>query len=229
MDTAQHKARLRQYFDGVGFERWSAIYGGQARLSGVRRSIREGHTTMLGRAEQWAELPPAGTPATALDAGCGTGLFSLALARRGFQVAAADLAPQMAEATAKAALDAGLSDRITTRVSDLEELTGSYNLVACFDVLIHYSAEPFVQMVRHLAGLCENTLLFTYAPYSPLLAAMHRVGGFFPRSERRTEIQMIHDHTVRATLADCGFTKGRARHVGKGFYHVILVQARRHA
>jgi len=228
VDTAQHKARLRQYFNGIGFERWSAIYG-QAQLSGVRRSIREGHTTMLGVAEQWAELPPAGTPATALDAGCGTGLFTLALARRGFHVSASDLAPQMAEATARAALDAGLGDRVTSRVSDLEELAGRYHLVACFDVLIHYSSEPFVQMLRHLASLCENTLLFTYAPYSPLLAALHRVGGFFPHSQRRTEIQMIRDRTVRATLADCGFTMGRTQRVSRGFYHVTLVQARRHA
>jgi magnesium-protoporphyrin O-methyltransferase len=195
----------------------------------VRRSIREGHTTMLGVAEQWAELPTAGTPATALDAGCGTGLFTLALARRGFQVSAADLAPQMAEATAQAAADAGLGDRVTTRVSDLEELSGRYSLVACFDVLIHYSSEPFVQMLSHLASLCENTLLFTYAPHSPLLAALHRVGGFFPHSQRRTEIQMIRDSTVRATLAKCGFTIGRSQRVSSGFYHVTLVQARRSA
>lgn len=227
MDTAQHKARLRQYFDGVGFERWSAIYGNQARLSGIRRSIREGHTLMMGLAEQWADLPPAGTPATALDAGCGTGLFSMALARRGFQVSAADIAPAMAEATAEAAAAAGLADRITSRVSDLEELSGRYSLVSCFDVLIHYAPEPFVQMLRHLAGLCEHTLLFTYAPHSTLLAAMHRVGGFFPHSQRRTTIEMIRDKIVRATLADCGFSLSRAQRVSKGFYHVTLVQARR--
>lgn len=226
MDTTQHKAQLRQYFDGVGFERWSAIYG-QARLSPIRRSIREGHTVMLGIAEQWAELPSASLPATALDAGCGTGLFSLALARRGYQVSSSDLAPQMVAATAEAAEAAGLADRISCRVSDLEDLAGRYSLVACFDVLIHYPAAPFAKMLSHLASLCDGTLLFTYAPYSPFLAALHRVGGIFPHGQRRTEIQMIKDKLVRATLASNGLAIRRTQRVSHGFYHVTLVQAQR--
>lgn len=226
MDTAQHKAQLRQYFDGVGFERWSAIYG-QAELSPIRRSIRAGHSTMLAHAEGWLELPQPPHAPTALDAGCGTGLFSLALARRGFSVVAADLAPQMVEATAAAAGAAGLAERLTCKVSDLDELAGHYYLVACFDVLIHYPPALFAPMLARLAGLCEGTLLFTYAPHSPLLAALHRVGGLFPRGQRRTEIQMIPDALVRATLADCGMRINRTQRVSSGFYHVTLVEARR--
>ncbi len=224
MDTAQHKAQLRQYFDGIGFERWSAIYG-QAELSPIRRSIRAGHNAMLGHAEQWLASYPAGS--TAIDAGCGTGLFTLALARRGFTVVAADLAPQMVAATAAAAEAAGLAAQVSCRVSDLDELSGRYDLVACFDVLIHYPPALFAPMLTRLAGLSERTLLFTYAPHSPLLAALHRVGGLFPRGQRRTEIQMIPDQLVRATLADCGMTISRSQRVSSGFYHVTLVEARR--
>lgn len=224
MDTARHKAQLRQYFDGIGFERWSAIYG-QAPLSPIRRSIRAGHTSMLARAEGWLE--PAGPAATALDAGCGTGLFSLSLARRGYQVLAADLAPQMVAATGAAAAAAGLADRLSCRVADLDELGGRYSLVACFDVLIHYPPALFAPMLAHLAGLCDGTLLFTYAPHSPLLAALHRVGGLFPHGQRRTEIQMIPDALVRATLAAAGLSISRAARVSSGFYHVTLVQAQR--
>lgn len=224
MDIVQHKARLRQYFDGVGFERWSAIYG-EARLSPIRRAIRAGHSTMLAQAEAW--LGPAGPTAAALDAGCGTGLFSLALARRGFQVTAADLAPHMAGATAAAAAAAGLGAQVTTLAADLEDLAGSYDLVACFDVLIHYPPAPFAGLLRHLAGLSRETLLFTYAPSSPLLAALHRVGGLFPRGQRRTDIQMIPAALVQATLAGCGFRVGRSQRISSGFYHVTLVQATR--
>jgi magnesium-protoporphyrin O-methyltransferase len=229
VDTAQYKARLRQYFDGVGFTRWSAIYG-QAELSPIRRSIRAGHTVMLNQALDWiAELPTNAAQPSALDAGCGTGLFSLELARRGYQVTAADLAPQMAHATANAAAAAGLAERINCQVSDLEALSGRYDLVACFDVLIHYPPEPFVTMLQHLAGLTTTTLLFTYAPHSPLLAALHRVGGFFPHSQRRTTIAMIPDDLVRTTLAACGLTLRRARRVSSGFYHVTLIEATRTA
>jgi magnesium-protoporphyrin O-methyltransferase len=223
VDIAQHKARLRQYFDGVGFERWSAIYG-QAELSPIRRSIRDGHAAMLTQAEAWldADGPRGGA---ALDAGCGTGLFSLALARRGLEVSAADIAPQMVEAASGAAHAAGLGGRVRCQVSDLEDLRGSYAVVSCFDVLIHYPPALFAPMLRHLAGLATHTLLFTYAPSTPLLAALHKVGGVFPKSQRRTDIQMIPEALVRATLAECGLRLARSQRVSKGFYHVTLVQA----
>lgn len=223
MDIAQHKARLRQYFDGIGFERWSAIYG-EAELSPIRRSIREGHGAMLALAESWLG---AGAPegASALDAGCGTGLFSLALARRGLSVTSADIAPQMVEATTAAAAAAGLAGRVRAHVSDVDDLRGSYAVVACFDVLIHYPAELFVPMLRHLAGLSTSTLLFTFAPSTPLLAALHRAAAVFPKSQRRTDIQMIPEPLVRATLGACGMRLARSQRVSKGFYHVTLVQA----
>lgn len=227
MDTVQYKARLRHYFDGVGFARWSAIYG-QAELSPIRRSIRAGHNQMLAQALAWlAEFPSSTEQPRALDAGCGTGLFSLELARRGYQVTAADLAPQMAHATASAVAAAGLSAQVNCQVADLETLSGRYDLVACFDVLIHYPPAPFVSMLRHLASLSSANLLFTYAPHSPFLAAMHRVGGFFPHSQRRTTIAMIPEHLVRSTLADCGFNLLQTRRISVGFYHVALVAATR--
>jgi magnesium-protoporphyrin O-methyltransferase len=225
LDTAQHKARLRHYFDGVGFARWSAIYG-DADLSAVRKTIRAGHNVMLHTAESWIdEAFPQPAGARVLDAGCGTGLFSIAMARRGFHVTAVDLAPQMAAATAANAAVVGLAGHIDSLAADLEEVGGSYHLVSCFDVLIHYPAELFGGMLAHLASLCQGTLIFTYAPYSPLLAAMHRVGGYFPHSQRRTDIQMIRDTQVREALASSGMRLKRAARVGKGFYHVMLVEA----
>jgi magnesium-protoporphyrin O-methyltransferase len=227
LDSAQHKAQLRRYFDGIGFARWSAIYG-DAELSPIRRSIREGHAAMLGHACVWLDERFAGVvDPTALDAGCGTGLFTLALAQRGFAVTATDIAPQMAAATAATLAAAGLAERVTVQTGDLESAAGTYDLVACFDVLIHYPAAPFATMLTHLAAHCSDTLLFTYAPYSRLLAVMHRIGGYFPRSQRRTEIQMIHAAHVQHTLQAAGFAVRRTRPVSRGFYHVMLVEAGR--
>ena len=224
-DLSHHKDQLRHYFDGLGFERWSAIYG-EVPLSAVRRTIREGHQRMLAVAETWLRDVP---PSDALDAGCGTGLLSLWLAQQGWQVRAVDLAPQMAEATKRNAQAAGLSAAISTEAADLETVSGSFDLVACFDVLIHYPAANFAQMAGHLASLSRKRLLITYAPHSPLLAALHRVGGLFPKGQRRTEIQMIPDQQVENALHKAGFRVQRRAPIRHRFYHVTLVEAVRHA
>ncbi|WP_322511909.1 magnesium protoporphyrin IX methyltransferase [Chloroflexus sp.] len=224
LEISQHKAQLRDYFNGLGFERWSAIYG-NAPLSLVRQSIREGHNRMLAVADAWlADQPP---PTTALDVGCGVGLFSLILARRGYRVRAADIAPQMVAATQRAAADAGLSEQIECMEADIESLRDPAQVVACFDVLIHYPQPAFGQLCTHLANLAEQTLLLTYAPYSSLLAALHRIGGWFPHSQRRTEIQMIRDCEVIDILSRAGLRVRRMQPIRSRFYHVTLIEANR--
>jgi magnesium-protoporphyrin O-methyltransferase len=228
-NTAHLKQQLRHYFDGVGFERWTAIYGEQAKLSRVRQSIRDGHQAMLRNADAWLvqRFGASAAGRRALDAGCGTGLFTRELAGRDFQVTAVDIAPQMVLATRERLQQAGLQEQADLLVADLEQVGGSYDLVLSFDVLIHYPHESFAPLCRHLAGLCTDTLLITYAPYNSFLAAMHRVGGFFPRSDRRTEIQMIPDSFVDATLAEAGMQVCRRRSISVGFYHVQLLEARK--
>lgn len=241
-DATQHKERLLEYFDGLGFERWSAIYGDGA-VSRIRHTIREGHARMLALAEAWLcerlrvdDRPltaddgvqsPGGGPPLVLDAGCGTGLMTIALARRGMRVTAVDIAPQMAAATVEAARAAGVAERVAARAGDLEEIDGRYDAVVCLDVLIHYPAEGFVPMVRRLTSVTDGPLILTYAPHEPLLAAMHWLGGRFPRAHRRTEIQMIRDGVVRRALAETGRTVRRSARVSRGFYHVTLVEAGR--
>ncbi len=222
----EHKQQLRRYFDGIGFERWAAIYG-QGHLSSVRRSIREGHTNMLVQAEAWLDEQTFAADARALDAGCGTGLFSTALARRGFAVTAIDIAPQMVNAAVTQAEQADVREHINFVTGDLETIRGEYDVVACFDVLIHYPQSGFAPMCRRLAQCCQGTLLLTYAPYNQLLAIMHWLGGYFPKSQRRTEIQMMPDSFVAQTLADSGMHVCRSVRVSKGFYHVTLLEARR--
>ena len=226
---AEHKSRLREYFDGLGFERWSAIYG-DGELSRVRRTIREGHTQMLALAEAWlAERYPldrlAMRPASLLDAGCGTGLFAATMACHGFSVTAIDIAPQMVFATAERARAAGLSERVRLHVGDVDDVGGTYDAVVCFDVLIHYPRPALAAMLAGLARRCEGALLFTYAPYEPLLAALHWLGGRFPHASRRTDIQMAPEHEVHAALAAAGMEVRRSVAIRSGFYHVNLVEA----
>jgi magnesium-protoporphyrin O-methyltransferase len=225
-ESAQHKAQLRDYFDGIGFERWAAIYG-HDELGRVRRTIRAGHGAMLAQAALWLaeSFPTVPSGATALDAGCGTGLWSIALARRGFHVTAIDIAPQMVDAAMQAATRAGVRDRITFLAGDLELVSGSYDVVSCFDVLVHYPQALFAPLATRLAQLSNGPLLLTYAPYNRLLAGLHWVGGRFPRSQRRQDIQMIRQAFVEDTLRQAGMEPSRSARISSGFYHVTLLEA----
>ncbi|MEL6405651.1 MAG: magnesium protoporphyrin IX methyltransferase [Chloroflexota bacterium] len=221
--SAQHKSNLQSYFDGVGFDRWSAIYGGEEDLSYVRRMVQQGHDRMLGTAIRWLQDRCAG--GSLLDAGCGTGLFSLAMATRGFQVMGVDIAPNMVNEAKRHAKRAGLERDAIFVAGDLATVAGTYDAVACFDVLVHYPAGMFETMCETLAQKSNNTLLLTYAPYNRMLATLHWIGGKFPQGNRRTEIQMIRDDVVEKTLAQCGMTVQRREVINQGFYHVKLIEA----
>lgn len=250
-ELVNHKDRLLAYFDGLGFERWSAIYG-DADVSRIRSTIRQGHARMLALAEQWLcealraderqkatdegtshakahPSPFALPPSSVLDAGCGTGLLSLALARRGCRVTAVDLAPQMVAATRRALHDAGFAEQADVRVGDAESAEGTFDAVACLDVLVHYPEAGFTPICQALARRTRGTLVFTYAPHSPLLAGLHWLGGRFPSAHRRTEIQMIRPRVVAQILANVGMQVRRTASISHGFYHVTLVEAVRSA
>lgn len=216
-----HKQQLQNYFDGEGFTRWQHIYG-EAPITGVRKSVREGHARVVEHA--LASLGPLSN-AHILDAGCGTGMLTLALAQQGHRVTAVDIAPQMVDATMTRLQQAGLAERVRYMTSDLEMVKGEFDAVVCLDVLIHYPASLFAPMISKLAGMSRGPLVFTYAPREPLLAALHWVGGKFPKPQRRTEIQMIPDTFVRESLAKAGMRVRRSERVSVGFYHVALIEA----
>lgn len=221
--SAQHKANLQAYFDGIGYDRWAAIYGGDQDLSYIRRTVQKGHARMLSTAGQWLQDRCAG--GSLLDAGCGTGLFSLAMAARGYQVMGVDIAPKMVAQATRAAQSARLSDDAIFVQGDISNISGTYDAVACFDVLVHYPVGMFETVCAALAKNTAHTLLLTYAPYNRLLATLHWVGGKFPQGNRRTEIQMIRDSTVQTTLAHAGLSIQRSEVINQGFYHVKLIEA----
>jgi magnesium-protoporphyrin O-methyltransferase len=221
-----HKAQLQHYFDGIGFDRWAAIYGDTENLSAIRRSVRDGHARMLAQADAWLSEWGLQPGATILDAGCGTGLASIALAKRGYRVTSIDIAPSMVKHASNHAAAEGVQDQIQFAAGDLEIVTGMYDAVVCFDVLIHYPEPAFAQMCSHLARMARGPLIMTYAPYNRMLAMKHWIGGHFPQSNRRTTIQMVPQQFVKKTLEATGKTLYRSSHISHGFYHVSLVEAR---
>ena len=225
-NAKEHQNMLRSYFNGNGFNRWASIYGNE-KLSTVRTTVRQGHAVMMDKAFEWLQQLNLPEDATILDAGCGTGLFSIKLAGNGYHVKAVDIAAQMVNKSREEATAKGLQEKIDFEVNTIEEVKGMYDAVVCFDVLIHYPAEGFMEAFKNLSNLTKGPIIFTYAPYNKILALQHWIGGFFPKKERRTTIQMITDENMNKAMEENGmFVKSRQK-ISFGFYHTMLMHAER--
>jgi magnesium-protoporphyrin O-methyltransferase len=225
-NAEEHKKMLRSYFNGQGFQRWASIYGDD-KLSTVRNTVRQGHAVMMDRAFEWLQQLNLPQGATVLDAGCGTGLFSIRLAKAGYRVKAVDIASQMVEKSKADAMKAGVAGNIDFEVNTIESVKGTYDAVVCFDVLIHYPAEGFRQAFGNLSNLTKGPVIFTYAPYNNILAFQHWLGGYFPKKERRTTIQMIRGEEMQKAMTENRMTVKNSEKVSFGFYHTMLMNTSR--
>jgi magnesium-protoporphyrin O-methyltransferase len=160
-----------------------------------------------------------------LDAGCGTGALAVEAAERGAQVVAIDLSPTLvglaAERLAEQSPD--LAQRIQFLSGDmLDANLGEFDHVVAMDSLIHYPCEQIAQALGRLAPRTRRSMLFTFAPRTPLLAAMHRVGRMFPRSDRSPALEPVAANRLHLALhnelAAQGWRAGQDSRVANGFY-----------
>lgn len=103
----------------------------------------------------YVEGLPLPKTARVLEIGCGTGLMSVALARRGFMVEAVDHAPAMVELTKVRARQAGVDSRIHTAIGDVHKLTFgdcSFDLIVTLGVIawLHDLRKALVEITRVL-------------------------------------------------------------------------------
>ena len=90
------------------------------------------------------------------------------------------------------------------------------------DSVIHYDAGHIADALAGLAGRTRRSIVFTFAPRTPLLAAMHTVGRLFPRGDRAPAIEPISERRLAGLIAAdhrlAGWTLGRTHRVTSGFY-----------
>jgi magnesium-protoporphyrin O-methyltransferase len=202
MQTVSYQARrgqLQTYFDRTAVDAWARLTS-TAPVSRIRATVRAGRDRMRGTLLDY--LPADLSGRNVLDAGCGTGTFSVAAARRGAHVQAVDLSPtlvQLARERLPAQLGAG---RIEFRVGDMFDSTaGGFDHVVAMDSLIHY---PLADVLRVLSGFAASTrhsIVFTFAPRTPALMLMWAAGRFFPRRDRAPAIEPITERALRARIA----------------------------
>jgi magnesium-protoporphyrin O-methyltransferase len=206
-ETAAEKAVVQAYFNSTGFERWNRIYSDSSEVNRVQRNIRIGHQKTVDNVLTWLQEQGNLAGRSFCDAGCGVGSLSLPLAQLGAgSIAASDLSEAMVGEASRRAAEAGIAtSQLQFSASDLESLEGRYDTVICLDVFIHYPQEPAEAMVRHLAAMAENHLIVSFAPYTPLLAVLKKIGELFPGPSKTTRAYTLKEKGIVAAAAEAGF------------------------
>jgi magnesium-protoporphyrin O-methyltransferase len=221
METAYQtrRAELQTYFDETASATWQKLTS-NAPVSGIRATVRAGREAMHAEVLSW--LPEDMTGLRVLDAGCGTGTFAVAAARRGAEVIAIDIARSLVETAAERILDPVIRNRITWRVGDMtREDLGAFDHVVAMDSIIHYEASDMAAMVARILPRIHRSAIFTYAPRTPLLTAMHAAGKFFPRSDRAPAIVPVSGKRLMRLMSEhtgASWAAGRNHRVNSTFY-----------
>jgi magnesium-protoporphyrin O-methyltransferase len=218
------RGQIENYFDRTAMQAWEQLTS-TAPVGRIRATVRAGRDRMRDTLLAW--LPADLHGVRILDAGCGTGAFAMAAARRGASVVAIDLSPSLVEvALRRVAQHLDTFDNgghIEFRSGDMtDEKLGEFDHVVAMDSLIHYSAEDAVRVLQGWSRRTRRSLQFTFAPSSPLLMAMHTVGRLFPRADRAPAIEPVAERALRRMLAtDDGLAlwrPARTQRVASGFY-----------
>ncbi|WP_043360869.1 magnesium protoporphyrin IX methyltransferase [Belnapia sp. F-4-1] len=212
------RSELETYFDRTAVEAWTRLTS-TAPVGRVRATVRAGREAM--RNTLLSYLPDDLTGRRLLDAGCGTGALAVEAARRGAHVTAIDLSPTLVALAAERASGRTGPGHVDFLTGDMQDpALGKFDHVVAMDSLIHYKAPDVVAVLAGLAARTRHSMLITFAPRTPLLAAMHAVGQFFPRGDRSPAIEPVAERRLARLVAAGlpGWQPGRSRRIAAGFY-----------
>ena len=215
------KTEVERYFNGEeGFGRWNKIYSESDDVNGVQQEIRDGHAQTIDKVLSWAQADGR----TVCDLGCGVGSLAIPLAQKGATVSASDISNAMATEASKRAAAAGITTA-TFETSDMENVSGEYDTVSCIDVMIHYPTDKMVGLVDKLCALSKDKIYVSFAPKTPQLAVLKKVGSLFPGPSKATRAYLHKEEDVVAALAKNGFKVDRSHLTSQNFYFSLLLEA----
>jgi magnesium-protoporphyrin O-methyltransferase len=225
MNVVDDKAVVKEYFNNTGFDRWQRIYG-DGEVNKVQLAVRIGHQQTVDTLLSWFEVDGNLDGLSICDAGCGVGSLSIPLATGKAIVTASDISEKMVgEATELAAKLFGNNDNPSFSVQDLESLSGSYHTVVCLDVLIHYPQSKVAEMISHLASLAQSRLIISFAPKTPALCVLKKIGSFFPGASKATRSYLHTEADIIAILEAQGFEIKRKAFTKKSVYYSQMLEA----
>ena len=215
----QRRSQIENYFDRTAASAWAKLTS-DAPVGRIRATVRAGRDQMRNTLLSW--LPRELTGKRVLDAGCGTGAFAVEAARRGAEVVAIDLSPTLVN-LARERLPTELASRIDFRSGDmLSPELGLFDHVVAMDSVIHYSTEDAVGALAQLAERTSQSIVFTFAPRTPLLAAMISVGRLLPQKDRAPWLEPMAADKIASLMkqhaALQNWNSMRTQRVSSGFY-----------
>jgi len=221
----QRRGQIEDYFDRTALKAWEQLTS-TAPVGRIRATVRAGRERMRGQLLAW--LPEDLQGQRVLDAGCGTGALALEAARRGAEVVAIDLSPSLVDVARRRVAE--LQERhevpssgghIDWRSGDmLDPALGSFDHVVAMDSLIHYDEADMVRALELWSQRTRQSMLITFAPRNPMLAAMRAVGRLFPRGNRAPWIEPVAEASLRRgiTAGVPAWQAERTQRVASGFY-----------
>lgn len=232
MDTATYTSRrgqIEEYFDRTAVQAWAQLTS-DAPVGRIRTTVRAGREKMRATLLSW--LPDDLRGHRVLDAGCGTGALAAEVARRGADVVAIDLSPKLVELARQRMPQSLLYGSLDFRSGDmLDPQLGKFDHVVAMDSVIHYETKDAVAALSRLAERCSSSIAFTFAPRTPMLAAMIAVGRLLPRKNRAPWLEpMARDKLLQLMREDAilaGWQHSRDERVSSGFYKSQAMQWRR--
>lgn len=219
----ERRAKIETYFDRTAAKAWETLTS-NAPVGRIRRTVREGRDLMRSTLLSW--LPENMQGLRLLDAGCGTGALAMLAAQRGAEVVAIDLSPtlvQLAKERLVHEFDYPPSGKVTFLSGDmLDPQLGEFDHVVAMDSLIHYDTHDIARALNSLAKRTRRSMVFTFAPRTPLLAAMHRMGRLFPQSDRSPALEPVQPKALQQALqsqtALHDWQAARSARISRGFY-----------
>ena len=222
---AQYQTRrgeIETYFDRTAVDAWAKLTS-TAPVGHIRTTVRAGRDQMRATLMGW--LPQDLHGARVLDAGCGTGALSVLTAARGAEVVAIDLSPTLVKLAEErmpspSELNGGSIRFLSGDM--LDPKLGRFDYVVCMDSVIHYCEADAVRVLSGLAERTQHSILFTFAPKTPLLATMRAMGRLLPRSNRAPWIEPVGVNNLYRLLGKDAVLKdwnpARTYRVKSGFY-----------
>jgi len=218
----ERREQIEHYFDRTAAKAWEVLTS-NAPVGRIRRTVREGRDQMRATLLSW--LPEDMRGMRLLDAGCGTGALATEAMRRGAHVVAIDLSPTLVQLARERSVNEFQNGpgSIEYLAGDmLDSAMGHFDYVVAMDSLIHYDTEDIVKAIHGLTQRTRKAVIFTFAPRTPMLAVMHRIGRLFPRSDRSPSLEPVLQSDLLQGLTAipdlASWQANRTQRISSGFY-----------